>query len=79
MALTLTAVQTMLSNWEAAYNAVSKGSSYSMNGRTLTRADADVCWNQIVRLQRQENQLRRQAAVGSPSVAHSLSNFEEEN
>lgn len=62
MPLTLLQVQTSLTLWQAAYDAVSKGKTFSMNGRTLTRADADECWTQITRLSSMEAKLETQAA-----------------
>lgn len=79
MALSLTQVQTSLSAWQTAYDAVSKGSSFSMNGRTLTRTDADLCWSQIARLQRMENRLLQQASTSDgKSRISSLASFSSE-
>jgi len=64
MALTLAETTELLDAYKAAYLAVSHGSSYNMNGRTLTRTDAEVCQQQIASLTRQENALRTQAAGG---------------
>lgn len=47
MALTLTSAQTALDAWIAADLAVAKGQSYSMNGRTLTLANAKEIREQI--------------------------------
>ena len=47
MALTLTQAQTALDAWIAADLAVAKGQSYSMNGRTLTLANAREIREQI--------------------------------
>lgn len=47
MALTLTQAQTALDAWIAADLAVAKGQSYSMNGRTLTLANAKEIREQI--------------------------------
>lgn len=47
MALTLTQAQTALDAWIAADLAVTKGQSYSMNGRTLTLANAKEIREQI--------------------------------
>lgn len=77
MAMSLAQVQASLALWESAYDAVSKGSTFSMNGRTLTRVDADVCWNQITRLTRLENQLLHKQQTGRSSLG-SLANFESE-
>ena len=47
MALTLTQAQTALDAWIAADLAVAKGQSYSMNGRSLTLANAKEIREQI--------------------------------
>ncbi len=47
MALTLTQAQTSLDAWIAADLAVAKGQSYTMNGRSLTLANAKEIREQI--------------------------------
>lgn len=47
MALTLTQAQTALDAWIAADLAVAKGQSYTMNGRSLTLANAKEIREQI--------------------------------
>ena len=47
MALTVTQAQTALDAWIAADLSVAKGQSYSMNGRTLTLANAKEIREQI--------------------------------
>lgn len=47
MSLTLTQAQTALDAWIAADLAVAKGQSYSMNGRSLTLANAKEIREQI--------------------------------
>lgn len=47
MTLTLTQAQTALDAWIAADLAVAKGQSYSMNGRSLTLANAKEIREQI--------------------------------
>ena len=47
MALTLSQAQTALDAWIAADLSVAKGQSYSMNGRTLTLANAKEIREQI--------------------------------
>ncbi len=47
MALTLTQAQTALDAWIAADLAVAKGQSYTMNGRSLTLANANEIREQI--------------------------------
>lgn len=41
MAITLTEAQEQVTAWKAASLALAKGLSFSMNGRALTRTDAD--------------------------------------
>ena len=48
MALTLTQAQTALDAWIAADLAVAKGQSYTMNGRSLTMANAKEIREQIL-------------------------------
>jgi len=48
-----------------------------MNGRSLTREDADVCWTQITRLTNLENQLLHKQATGNNSMA-ALANFQQD-
>lgn len=72
--MTLTEVGEQLTAWKAAYLAVSKGQTFSMNGRSLTRSDADACWAQIVRLERLENRLRGEAA-GRGGLGASVARF----
>ena len=64
--MTLVEIQTNLAEWKAAYSAVAKGQVFSMNGRTLTRVDADTIRNQIVWLERQEKQKQNEAAGRGP-------------
>ena len=48
----LQTAQEHLDDWLAADKAVSTGSSYSIGGRSLTRADADTILNRITYWQR---------------------------
>jgi len=69
MALTLTQAQTALDAWIAADLSVAKGQSYSMNGRTLTLANAKEIREQIQYWERrvlafeQVSQQNQQAAL----------------
>lgn len=74
MPMSLGQVQTSLALWQTAYDAVSKGQTFSMNGRSLTRSDADMCWLQITRLSRMENRLLS-AGAGANNTRHSLAKF----
>lgn len=72
--MTLTEIEELLAAWKLAYEAVSRGETASMNGRSLTRADADTCWAQIVRLERMSNRARGQAA-GRGALGVSVARF----
>ena len=71
MARTLATVQAELALWETAYSAVTKGETFSMRGRTLTRVNADTCRQHITALTREEKRLltRQQGGNGSHSLA----------
>lgn len=45
--ITLAQAETQLANWLAANTAVASGQSYSINGKQLTRADANAIMHQI--------------------------------
>lgn len=73
MAITLTAAQTQLDTWIAASTAVaSAGQSYTINGRTLTRANAREIQQMIEYWSAKVSELeakaagRRRAAVFRP-------------
>lgn len=63
--ITRTQVQTAAAEWYAAYVAVSNGQSFSMNGRTLTRADADTCFRQWQRMEKLDQKYQRKSDGGS--------------
>ena len=69
MALTLTQAQTALDAWIAADLAVAKGQSYTMNGRSLTLANAKEIreqiqyWERRVSAFEQVSQQNQQAAL----------------
>lgn len=73
MSFTLAETNESLQLWKDAYNKVSKGETFQMNGRTLTRADADTCWSQIQRLTRVRTRLQVQARGGRGG--HALARF----
>lgn len=67
--VTLTVIQQHLSAWLAASLAIAESQSYSINGRTLTRANAAEVQNQINYWQGLETQeLKRQAGQGGLSI-----------
>lgn len=76
MSLTETETSEMLDLWKAAYRAVSKGQTFTMNGRTLTRLDADQCWSQIQRLSRHRTRLITRQRGGQGG--HALARFQED-
>lgn len=61
-------VQAAALNWYNAYVAVSSGQTFSMNGRTLTRADADTCYNNWQRMEKLDQKHQR-LEDGGPQVA----------
>lgn len=73
MALTSTQAQTALDAWIAADLAVAKGQSYSMNGRSLTLANAKEIREQIQYWERRVAAL----AAGSTGGA-ALADFSDE-
>lgn len=74
MALTLTQAQAALERWVLADEAVSKGQSYTIGDRTLTRAHVSEIRNQIEFWSKQEAELQRIANGGQP-ISVSLANF----
>ncbi len=60
-----------LVNWQQAYDRVSKGLTFQMNGRTLTRADAADCAAEIQRLQRiiNNDRIRKRGGSGGAALA----------
>lgn len=65
----LSTAQTHLDAWLAASLAVSKGQTYSIGDRSLTRTDAGTIQQQIDYWQRKVNTLTSQAAADSGSFA----------
>ena len=59
--ITLTTAEARLADWLAADEAVSKSQSYSINGRSLTRADASEIRQQIDYWQGHVTRLSRKA------------------
>ena len=68
MALDLATAQAHLAEWIAADSATASGTSYTLNGRTLTRNDAETIRDQITWWQRQVNSFTS-AANGGSSMA----------
>lgn len=57
--ITRSQVQAAALAWYNAYVAVSNGQSYSMNGRTLTRADAESCYANWQRMEKLDQKHQR--------------------
>lgn len=69
MTMTVTIAQTHLDAWLAADLAVAKGQSYSIQGRSLSRVDAETIKSQIAYWQGVVNSLNAEAADNkSPSI-----------
>lgn len=71
---TLTEVRTELTAWYAARAAIANGQSFSMNGRSLSRANLPDINANIAMLERKEKSLQNAAAGRSPFGA-SLARF----
>lgn len=69
MALTSTQAQTALDAWIAADLAVAKGQSYSMNGRSLTLANAKEIREQIQYWERRVAALTGGSSQGGAALA----------
>lgn len=70
MTMTATIAQTHLDAWLAADLAVAKGQSYSIQGRSLSRVDAETIKAQIAYWQGVINSLNAEAAGNkSPGVS----------
>ena len=65
----VTTAQTHLNAWLAADLAVSKGQSYSVGNRSLSRSDAETIRQQIIYWTRIVNTLTAQAAATSGELA----------
>lgn len=69
MTMTVVTAQTHLDAWLAADLAVAKGKSYSIQGRSLTRVDAETIKSQIAYWQSIVNSLNAEAAGAvSPGI-----------
>jgi hypothetical protein len=66
MALTLDEAQTLRDAWKAAELAVAAGQSYTIAGRSLTRADARYIHQQFVRYDQVVDQLKAGTSPGVP-------------
>jgi len=62
--LWMAAEQAKLDLWMAADDAIANGQAYTIGGRSLTRADADIIDRKIEKWDRRVKQLTRQAAGG---------------
>jgi len=62
--ITLEQAQAKLDLWMAADDAIANGQAYSIGGRSLTRADADIIDQKIEKWDRRVKQLTRQASGG---------------
>lgn len=60
----ITTAQTQLASWLAASTAVAKGQSYSIGGRSYTRADAKTIQQMIEYWDRKVNELSRIGSGG---------------
>lgn len=67
--MTLAEAETALAAWDAALVAASRNQSYSIEGRSLTRADVDEIRQTIDWLEARIARLRR-AATGRGGVYH---------
>jgi hypothetical protein len=74
MPISLGQAQTALQNWINADTAVSSNQNYTIDGRTVTRTDAEEIRNNINYWSRIEAGLLRQAD-GGPSISIKLANF----
>ena len=74
MPLTLSDAQTQLTAWLAADAAVATGQSYTINGRSLTRADAAMITDKIQYWSSVEAKLQR-IANGQSGVGVSHARF----
>lgn len=74
MAMTQSTAQAHLDAWEAADLAIASGKSYTINGRQLTRADAQEVRDQITYWQRVVNRFAADAA-GNTSPGVRLAKF----
>ena len=75
MRITTTQAQTALDAWIAADLAVAKGQSYSMNGRSLTLANAKEIREQIQYWERRVLTLNNSSSGGNQAAA--LADFSE--
>ncbi|RLC36588.1 hypothetical protein DRH27_05000 [Candidatus Falkowbacteria bacterium] len=67
--MNLTEAQAILNKWIAADTATQKGQSYSIDGLSLTRTDADQITNKIDYWQSKVNELIDLANGSQPGVA----------
>ena len=70
MSITLEQAQTALNGWVAADLAISKGQSYSMNGRTITLANIKEVREQIQYWERRIN------SIQNPNTSIAYASFE---
>jgi len=70
MSITLEQAQTALNGWVSADLAISKGQSYSMNGRTITLANIKEVREQIQYWERRIN------ALQNPNTSIAYASFE---
>jgi len=63
---TLTEVRTELTAWYAARTAAARGQTFSMNGRSITKANLPEIHAMISQLERREKSLQNVAAGRSP-------------
>lgn len=66
--ITRSQIQTDAATWHAAWVATAAGQSFSMNGRTLTRADADTCYRQWQRMEKLDQKYQRNEDGGSTAA-----------
>jgi len=74
MPISLAQAQAALANWINADTAISSNQEYSIDGRTIKRADLAEVRNQINYWSRVESQLLRQQ-VGGTKISTALANF----
>jgi len=65
--ITLEQAQAKLDLWMAADDAIANGQAYTIGGRSLTRADADIIDRKIEKWDKRVKQLSRQA-TGSGGI-----------
>lgn len=69
MSITLAEAQAQLAAWQEASLALAKGSSYTLDGRSLTLADAAQVLRMLDHWRRVEADLRRAAGPNPPRLS----------